>query len=238
MPQFPKSKLITTLNTPLSLTTSAAVRPKDFSFFPLNGKTEGQSMQCLEVDFQKTIQHNSSAHKNKTNQFSNVFIENEQMFQTQYQSEKRRNTTAKITFHNPHLFENCNHIPVQFDNNQCLTAQKISNKSLTIFPTNQNQNNERLVTDISLPTVVQPNNSQHYRKEQNPTAVQFNSFIQTQQPNNRNRFPSKITFNNTSTTLVSCTPSQPLQFPPTPENSFTNNQTAIFPPIAQHVSQP
>ena len=35
-----------------------------------------------------------------------------------------------------------------------------------------------------------------------------------------------------------CTSSQPLNFPLTRENPFTNYQTAFHPPIAQHISQP
>ena len=43
---------------------------------------------------------------------------------------------------------------------------------------------------------------------------------------------------NTSTTLVCCTPSQPLHSPPTLETPFTKYQTSIFPPIAPEVSHP
>ena len=145
---------------------------------------------------------------------------------------------TKITVPNSHTFGNCSQNPLQFDKNQFSTAQKASNNVLSIFPTNQNQNSERLVTEMSLPTVVQPNNSQQSRNEQYPTAVQLNNLIQTQEPNDRNIFPSNTTFSNTGTTLVSCTTSQPLHFPPTPENPFSNYQTAIFPPINQQVSQP
>ena len=127
---------------------------------------------------------------------------------------------------------------MQFDNNQFSTAQKVSSNTLTFFPTNQNLNSERLVAELSLPTVVQLNKYQQFRNEQNPTAVQFNTLIQTQVPNDRNCFPLNTTFNRTSTNLDSCTTSQPLHFLRTPENSFTNNQAAIFPPIAQQNSQP
>ena len=51
-------------------------------------------------------------------------------------------------------------------------------------------------------------------------------------------FPSNTTLNNQGTNLVCCTLSQPLNFPLTLENPFRNNQTAIHPPIAQHISQP
>ena len=91
-----------------------------------------------------------------------------------------------------------------------------------------------LVTEISLPRVEQPNNSQNYRNKQFSTPFQFNSLIQTQGPNDFNCFPPITTFN----TLVSCTPSQPLHLPPTSENSFTIYPTAIFPAIAQQVIQP
>ena len=90
---------------------------------------------------------------------------------------------------------------------------------------------------MSLTTVVQRKNSQQNRNEQYPTAVQFSSSIQTQERSNRKIFPSNTALINTSTTLVSCTPSQALHFPPTPETQFTNYQTAIFPQIAQQVSQ-
>ena len=129
---------------------------------------------------------------------------------------------TKINVPSPQTFENCSHIPLQFDNNQFSTAQKVPNNTLSVFPTNQNQNSERLVTEMSLPTVVQPNNSQQNRNEQYPTAVPLNNLIQTKEENDRNCFLSNTTFSNTGTTLVSCTPSQPLHFPPTPENSFSN----------------
>ena len=49
--------------------------------------------------------------------------------------------------------------------------------------------------------------------------------------------PPNTTLNNQGTNLVYCTTSQPLNFPLTPENPFTNYQTAIHPPITQHISQ-
>ena len=93
-----------------------------------------------------------------------------------------------------------------------------------------------MVPEMSLPAVVQRNNSRHYRIEQYPTAVPFNSSIQTKEANGKNCFPSKTSLMNTSTTLVCCTPSQPLHFLPYLENPFTKYQTAIFPPIDQQVS--
>ena len=81
---------------------------------------------------------------------------------------------------------------------------------------------------MSLPTVVQPNNSQQYRKEQYPTAVQLNNLAQTQEPNDRKCFLSNTTFSNTGTTLVSCTPSQPLLFTPTLENPFQTTKRPSF----------
>ena len=115
---------ITAPKTQFNNKTGAAGRLKDFSFIPLNSKTAGQSTQCFAFAFQNTLQHNSSADKNKTNQTSNAFRENEKMIPTQFQSEKGRNKTTKITVPNSHL-ENCSHIPVQFDNNQFSTIQKI-----------------------------------------------------------------------------------------------------------------
>ena len=50
-------------------------------------------------------------------------------------------------------------------------------------------------------------------------------------------FPPHTTLNNQGTNLVCCTSSQPLNFPLTPENPFTNYQTAFQPPIFQHISQ-
>ena len=91
---------------------------------------------------------------------------------------------------------------------------------------------------MSLPPLVQPNNSQQYRNEQCPTAFQLNNLIQTQEPNDRNCFLSNTIFSNTGTTLVSCISSQPLHFPSTTENPFSNYQTAVVPPIDQQVSQP
>ena len=86
--QFPNSKLIATPNTPLNKKTGAAVRPKNLSFIPLNSETEGQIMQCFAIDFQNTPQHNSSADKNKTNETSNAFRENDQKLQVQCHHEK------------------------------------------------------------------------------------------------------------------------------------------------------
>ena len=161
-PQFPKSKLITTPKPPLSQTKGAAVRPKGISFIPLNCKLEGQSMQCLAFDFQNTHQHNSSADKKQNKPNFKCLQRKKQTLQTHCHSEKGRNTTTKVTVPSPKLFENCSHTPVQFDKNQF---------SMTSFATNQNQNSESLVTEISLPTVLQPNNSKQYRNEQYPTAV-------------------------------------------------------------------
>ena len=50
--------------------------------------------------------------------------------------------------------------------------------------------------------------------------------------------PPNTTLNNQGTNLVCFTSSQPLSFPLTPENPFANYQTAIHPPITQHISQP
>ena len=91
---------------------------------------------------------------------------------------------------------------------------------------------------MTLHTVVQPNNSQQYRNEQYPTVVQLDNLFRTQEPNDRSHFLSNTTFSDTGTTLISCTPSQPLLFPTTSENPSSNYQTAIVPPIDQQVSQP
>ena len=68
LPLLSNSMLITTPNAPLNQTTSNRFRAKEFFFNPLNRKTECQTVQCLALDFQNTLQHNSSANKNKTKQ--------------------------------------------------------------------------------------------------------------------------------------------------------------------------
>ena len=116
--------LITAPKTQLNNKTGAAGRLKNLSFIPLNSKTEGQRTQGFAFAYQNTLQHNSSADKNKTNQTSNAFRENEKMIPTQFHSEKGRNETTKITVSNSQLLENCSHITVQFDNNQFSIIQK------------------------------------------------------------------------------------------------------------------
>ena len=93
---FLNSVFITAPKTQLNQKTGAAIKPKNLSRIPSNSKTEIQSTQCFAFEFQNTLQQNSSADNNKTNQTSNGFRENE-MLQTQYHSEKRRNKTTKIT---------------------------------------------------------------------------------------------------------------------------------------------
>ena len=67
---------------------------------------------------------------------------------------------------------------------------------------------------MSFPTVVQRNNSQQYRNEQNPNAVLFNSLIQTQETNNW--FDSHQIQHSTTLTLV------PLSFVLHHHNPFTS----------------
>ena len=47
--------------------------------------------------------------------------------------------------------------------------------------------------------------------------------------------PSNTALNNQGTNLICCISSQPLNFPLTPEIFFTNYETVIHPPIAQHI---
>ena len=73
----------------------------------------------------------------------------------------------------------------------CLKLKKFqTTQQPAIYPTNRKQNSHILVTEWSLPMVVQSNNSLQYRNEQNPTAVLFNSLIQTQEKIDLNCFPS------------------------------------------------
>ena len=66
IPKLLKSKLITTPNTALNLTTGAAVRPKNLSCVASNSKTEGESMFYLAFDFQNTLQITAQKRKQKT----------------------------------------------------------------------------------------------------------------------------------------------------------------------------
>ena len=171
-------------NTPLNQITGAAVRPNDLSFISLKRKTEDQIMQCLAFNFQNTLQHYSSNDKNKRNKTSNSFRENEKMLQTQCHSEKKKKYNYKNHRSQSTSFS-CNLTIGSFQ------LLKFFQTKLRIFPTNQYQNSERLVTEMSVSTVVQPNNSQQYQNEQYPTAVQFHSFNQTQELNDRSCFPIK-----------------------------------------------
>ena len=79
----------------------------DRKIYPLFTEIAKQTVcMVLQFHFQNTLQDNSSADKNKTNQTSNAFRENEQTLQTQSHTEKGRKKTTKITVPNPHLFDN------------------------------------------------------------------------------------------------------------------------------------
>ena len=91
---------------------------------------------------------------------------------------------------------------------------------------------------MSLPTVAQTNVSQQFQNPLYPTGVHFSNGNRTEEPNNGIVFPSNTTLNNQGTNLVCYTSSQPPNCPLTPENPFTNYQTAILPPFTQYISQP
>ena len=61
---------------------------KIYPLFTEIAKQKVKVCKVLQFDFQNTLQDNSSADKNKTNQTSNAFRENEQTLQTQSHSEK------------------------------------------------------------------------------------------------------------------------------------------------------
>ena len=91
---------------------------------------------------------------------------------------------------------------------------------------------------MSLPTVAQTNVSQQFQNPHYPTGVHVSNGNRTEESNDGIFCPSNTTLNNQGTKFVCCTSSQPLYFPLTPENPFTNYQTAIHPPFTQHISQP
>ena len=138
---------------------------------------------------------------------------------------------------NPYCYEDSRHNPLHFDN-QNATAQTVSNTQLSAVPRSENQNSGKLASAMSLPTVAQTNVSQQFQKPLYPTRVHFSNGNRTEEPNNGIVFPSNTTLNNQGTNLVCCTSSQPPNCPLTPENPFTNYQTAILPPFTQHISQP
>ena len=139
---------------------------------------------------------------------------------------------------NPDCYEGSRHNPPNFDNNQSAAAQTVSNTQFAAVQISENQNRGKLALAMSLPPVVQTNVSQHFQNPHYPTGVHFSKENRTEEPNDGIFFPSNTTLNNQGTNLVCCTSSQPLNFPLTPENPFTKCQTAIHPPITQHISQP
>ena len=211
---------------------NATVRPKEKFSVPLNSEREIQSIQRLALDIQNSFHHNCSVNKTNTYQTSSSCNLNEQMHQRQFHSEKRTNRVTNETTPNPYCYKNNRHNPLHFDNNQSSTAQTVLNTQFAAVQINENQNSRKLASAMSLPTVAQTNVSQQFQNPHYPTAVHFRNRNRTEEPNDGNFFRSK----NQGTNLVCCKSSQPHKFPLTPENPFTNYQTAIHPPIAQHFS--
>ena len=132
---------------------------------------------------------------------------------------------------NPCCYEESRHNPLRFDNNQSATAQTVSNTQFSAVPISENQNSGKLASAMSLPTVAQTNVSQQFQNPLYPTGVRFSNGNRTEEPNDGIVFPSNTTLNNQGTNLVCCTSSQPPNCPLTPENPFTNYQTAILSPL-------
>ena len=122
------------------------------------------------------------------------------------------------------------HIPLQFDNNQTSTAQTVSKTQFVAFQIGKNQNSGKLASEMSLPKVAQTKVSNifrsHITKLEIVLAMEIERINQTMEifPLQNNiqklRYPPCLLYT-----------SQPLNFPLTPENLFTNHQTAIHPPL-------
>ena len=159
------------------------------------------------------------------------------MLQRQFHSEKGTNRVQNETTPNPYCYEDIRHNPLHFDNNQSATAQTVSNTKRSAVPISENQNSGKLASAMSLPTIAQTNVSQQFQNPYFPTGIHFSNGNQTEEPKD-GIVPPNTTLNNQDTNLVCCTSSQPLNSPLTPENPFTNYQTAILPTITQHIGQP
>ena len=160
------------------------------------------------------------------------------MLQRQFHSEKGTNRVTNENTPIPYCYEDIRHNPLHFDNNQSATAQTVSNTQFSAAPISENHNSDKLASAMSLPTIAQTNVSQQFQNLHYPTGIHFSNGNQTDAPNDGIVFPHNTTLNNQGTNLVCCTSYQPLNFPLTPENPFTNYQTAFHPPITQHISQP
>ena len=160
------------------------------------------------------------------------------MLQRQFHSEKGTNRMTNETTPNPYCYEGSRHNPLHFDNNQSATAQIASNTQFSAVPISENQNSGKLASAMSLPTLAQTNVSQQFQNPLYPTVVHFSNGNRTEEPNDGIVFPTNTTLNNQGTNLFCCTSSQAPNCPLTPENPFTNYQTAILPPFTQHFSEP
>ena len=229
--QFSSSKLITLPDMPMNKPASATVKPIEKSSVPLNNKTEDQSVQHLALDIQNSLQHNCSVNKTNTYQTSSSCDLSEQMLQRQFHSEKGTNIVTNEATPNPYCYNDSRHNPLHFDNNQSATAQTVLDTPFSAVPISENQNIGKLASAMSLPTVAQSNVSQQFQNPHFPTGGHFSNGNRTEKPNDGITSPPNITLNNQGTNLVGCTSSQPLNFPLTPENPFTNYQTAIHPPL-------
>ena len=212
--QFSSSKLITLPDMPMNQPASATVRSKNKSSVPLNNKREDQSIQRLAIDLQNSLQHNCSVNKTNTYQTSSSCNLNEQMLQRQFHSKKGTNRVKNETTPNPYCYEDLRHNPLHFDNNQNATAQTVANTQFSAVPISENPN--------SVSNVV-TNNSANKRF---PTIAKMEIKRKNQ---TMELSPPNTTLNNQGTQLVCCTSSQPLNFPLTPENPFTNTKQPFIP---------
>ena len=113
------------------------------------------------------------------------------MLQRQFHSEKGTNIVTNETKPNPYCYKDSSHNPLHFDKNQSATAQTVSNTQFSAVPLSENQNNGKLASLMSLPTVAQTNVSQQFQKPHYPTGVHFSNGNRTQEANDGIVFPPK-----------------------------------------------
>ena len=136
---------------------------------------------------------------------------------------------------NPCCYENSRHNPLQFDHNQISTAQTVSNIEFAAVQISENQNSGKLVSAMSLRKVAQINVSPQFQIPHYPTGVQFSNRNRTEEPNDGN-FPPPIQHSTIKVpTLFAVHRSHLIS---RLLRKLPNYQTAIHPPIAQHISQP